>query len=303
MRPRKSRRLRIALLQERAAPETRAVICDVGANPLHPPPYAIAMETGAVDVVGFEPQREAYEALVAEARENEIYVNAALGRTGAATLRIYPSGGLTSLFPLKRAALRWLGKFEAQPDLVTEATMELTALDDCAEVPPVDLLKIDIQGGERDVIASGRGKLAGAVCVIPEVRYYQLYEGEPTLAELDAELRDQGFVLHKFLPAIRTMVPNSQAHRLDPGANRNQLIDGDAVYIRPLETPETLSDDQLKKMALFAAAVFNSHDLCLHCLDLLVARGVVDADVPAAYVDLLPEDMIRQPRRRRAAAE
>ena len=295
MTPRQSRRARIRLLQERAAPSRHPVICDVGANPVHVPPYEVLKRLGACTVVGFEPQKEAFEALVAQAAENEHYVNAALGARGPAVLHLYPQDGFSSLYRLSRAALRWLGQFEEELDGERTVPVSLQGLDEVAEVPPVDLLKIDVQGAERDIIASGRAKLAEAVCVIPEMRYFPLYEGEPAMADLDAELRAQGFAFHKFLDTKSVVLPHSQSARMYRRANRSQVIDGDVVYLRGLDDPEALSDDQIKCHALFAAAVYDSHDVAIRFLDMLVARGAIDADVPSDYVDLLPDELVRRP--------
>ena len=72
---------------------------------------------------------------------------------------------------------------------------------------------------------------------------------------------------------------------------KSQLVDGDAVYIRALETMQEWSDHQLACLAQFAGLVFKSHDLALQCLDVLVARGRIDPLVPARYVDLLPKQL------------
>ena len=48
---------------------------------------------------------------------------------------------------------------------------------------------------------------------------------------------------------------------------------------------------QLKALSLLSDAVFESYDLALHCLDMLVQRGLVAPGIPSAYVDLLPEEL------------
>ena len=156
----------------------------------------------------------------------------------------------------------------------------------------VDLLKIDVQGAEVDILKSGKKKLSKAVAVIPEVRFYQLYKDEPTLGDLDNELRKQGFVLHKYLPAKQIVLPNSQGARLSKKVVRSQLIDGDAVYIRNMENIEDWSSDQLKHLAICAGTVFDSQDLCVRCLDYLVQRNEIGANIPTEYVDLLPPEYL-----------
>lgn len=287
--PRKSLRRRTALLAGEAAPSRLPVVCDVGALKVERPPYAPLVAAGAARVVGFEPQKEAYDALVAAAGENETYINAALGKPGKATLNVYRSQGYTSLFRLDARVLRWIGRREKLAEPVEQVPLELRALDDVDEVPPIDLLKIDVQGAEHQIIASGRAKLARAMAIIVEVPFLNIYADAPRWCDLDAEIRDQGFVLHKLLPYRARMLRNSQSGRLDANHAANQMTDGDAIYIRRMDDAETLSDDQLKCQALFAATVFDSQDLAVQCLDVLAARGVVPKRLARDYVDLLPD--------------
>ena len=150
---------------------------------------------------------------------------------------------------------------------------------------------MDIQGGELSVLQSGRKTLSDAIAVIPELRFFRLYEGEPHWSEVDRELREQGFALHKmdFTPPLP--LRNSLRGQMKSAAFRNQVIDGDAVYIRNLDTIEDWSDEQVKHLAFAASGVFASHDLVVHCLDQLVTRGVTEKDTPTRYFDALPKWM------------
>lgn len=93
---------------------------------------------------------------------------------------------------------------------------------------------MDVQGAELEILISARKKLAQAVVVRPELRYYPLYEKEPMLEDVDNDLRAQGLELHKFLQLKRCHIRNSQTRRLNTAFASNQLLDGDAVYIRKL---------------------------------------------------------------------
>ncbi len=285
--PRRSLKRRIGFLTTLFSDLPRMTVVDVGANPVHVPPYAALLAAGGCRVIGFEPQKDAYDALQQNPGENEVYINAAVGKKGPADLNVYSGGGFTSLYELDASALGYLRRFQRKLDQVEKVEVSLTPLDQIADVPPIDLLKIDVQGAELDIIASGHEKLANAVAIIPEMRFYRLYKGEPLLGDLDLELRKQGFVLHKFIDTKQIPLANSQSHRFLPRAVRNQLVDGDAVYIRSLEDPDGWSRDQLFYLALAAATVFDSQDLAVRCLDHLVARGDLARDVPEKYVDLL----------------
>ncbi len=155
------------------------------------------------------------------------------------------------------------------------------------------MVKIDIQGVELDVFTHGRVKMDQAIAVIPEVRFFRIYEGEPMWAAVDQELQGQGFALHKFEFTKTMSVANSQAARLNRKGTRSQLLDGDVIYIRNPETISDWSDAQVKALAYAASGVFFSHDLAIHALDELVRRKAIAPETPGHYVDSLPRWMRR----------
>ncbi|MGX9353971.1 FkbM family methyltransferase [Roseobacteraceae bacterium S113] len=261
-------------------------LADVGANPLGAPLYENLLEAGLVDVWGFEPHAEAFAAL--QPGPGRHWINAAVGAPGRAAFYSYPASEMSSLYPLSAASIGFLGHFKRHLGTETITEVDLRPLDDIAELPALDCLKIDAQGAELQVIETGRAKLAGAVAVIAEMRFLGLYEGEPAMGALDLELRAQGFTLHKFLHQKARMIGHSQRGAVDVRAIGTQLIDGDVVYIRSLEDRDVYSDAQLAYLALLAADVFESHDLALFCLDRLVERGVIAPASPRHYVRALP---------------
>ncbi|MGL4310497.1 MAG: FkbM family methyltransferase [Paracoccaceae bacterium] len=291
---------RIALLREELPLGRNPVVLDVGANPLFPPPYRRLMRLGGCTVVGFEPQADAFEELQKSRGENERYINAALGKPGPATLHVYPSDGFTSLYPMRPETTRVLGRFGRQVANERKVEITLRAMDDIDEISEIDMLKIDVQGAERDIIASGREKLKEAVCIITEVRFYPLYQGEPSWGELDGELRGQGFTLHKFMETKSFTLINSQSGHFPRPTLRSQLMDGDAVYLRSLEGVDDWTDGQIARLALLADAVIDSPDLALRMMDVLVARGAVERSLPARYAPLLVR---YQPRAKRGGDE
>ena len=271
------------------APERPIRIVDVGASPLGEPPYAELLGAGCAEVVGFEPQETAHAALLADKPDNATFVRAAVGDGGEGTLHWWEgSPGMASLYPIRRLSARYLGRFRGLADTAQELPVKTTALDDLDEVPSIDLLKLDVQGSERDVLRGGAEKLKAAVAIITEMRFYQLYRGEPSLGQLDLELRRQGFVLHKFLPMSRALLPSRYAAKLAKSA-RTQLIDGDAVYIRPLEKMEAWDTEALKRMALCAVGAIKSYDLALLVLAELEDRGAIASEQIDGFVDALPD--------------
>lgn len=284
----------LAFLARSLAPVRPLRIADVGANPLGAPVYGPLLKRELAEVWAFEPHPEAAARLRAAAPASVHVIERAVGRPGRGVFRSYPASEMSSLYPLSEASIGYLGHFRRHLGRETEVEVTLERLDALPELPALDLLKVDAQGAEVDVIEGAAARLAGAVAVVAEMRFYRLYDGEPMLHALDAALRAQGFVLHRFLHQKARMLGNSQAARLNRQAVASQLIDGDAVYIRSLEDRRAVSDEQLAHLALLAAAVFGSHDLVLWCLDELAARDAVSPRLAGKYVDKLPEGLRKE---------
>ncbi|CUH62791.1 methyltransferase, FkbM family [Thalassovita gelatinovora] len=280
----------LTYLAEGLAPVRPVRIADVGANPIEAPPYGALAAAGLAEVWGFEPNDAARAKLEASKPDWLHVLGQAVGRPGRAVFNAYPASEMSSIFKLSRQSIGYLGHFRRHLGTETEVPVDLVGLDQLDDMPPLDLLKVDAQGAEVQVLQSGRGKLSKAVAVIAEMRFYRLYDGEPDLHELDAELRQQGFVLHKFIHQKSRMLHNSQSERLNRRAIGSQLIDGDAVYIRSLEDRMQWSDEQIAHLAFLAAGVFESHDLALLCLDELSDRNAV-APLAAGYVNHLPKEL------------
>ncbi len=268
----------------------RTRIVDVGANPLGEAPYAALLRVGGCDVVGFEPQPSAFAELQKIKSDSETYLPFAVGDGTRKELKIYRSSGFTSVYEPYVPGINFLG-FSRMGQVTQRIGMDTVALDQASGVGDFDLLKIDIQGGEVDVFRGGEQSLKHAMVVIVELRYFRLYEDEPMLGGVDDELRRQGFYLHKFLFNKANAIQNSQAHRLRRRRMRDQLVDGDGVYLRDMGRLQTYSDTQVKHLCVTASAVFGSHTLVLHCLDDLVRRGAIEADMPSRYVDALPAEL------------
>tara|TARA_R110002073_G_scaffold13299_8_gene56961 strand:+ start:156 stop:1049 length:894 start_codon:yes stop_codon:yes gene_type:complete len=275
---------RRAVLTGALAPSRDMAICDVGASPLSEPPYQGLLDDGLAHIYGFEPSPEQFAKLDAAKSAHETYFCEAVGLPGARILHVHPAPGFTSLFPLDAAALRSIGKEGWINDKITQVPLNPVTLDTLAELPPLDLLKMDLQGAELEVLRGGISKLSEAVAVVTEVRFHRMYTDEPLFGDLDLELRAQGFKLHKFLFTKSVMMPHKHEDAVVRSRLTSQLLDGDAVYIRDCDLGVALSDDQLIFLALAADSVFESPDLALSCIDHLIARGAAPADLPEEYI-------------------
>ena len=156
------------------------------------------------------------------------------------------------------------------------------SLDDIAEIETLDLLKIDAQGSELSVFRSGKRKLAQAVAIQTEVSFVTLYKDQPTIGEVDLELRHHGFIPHRFAEIKRWPI-SPHVFKENPWGTLDQLLEADIVYVRNFARPETMTDEQLKHLALIAHYCYGSFDLALRCVMLLEKRAALEVGAQQAY--------------------
>lgn len=268
-------------------------VLDVGANPIEgDAPYKALLEQGLVRVTGFEPQPQALAQLMEKKGPHETYLPDAVGAGGAAQLHLTKASGFTSLFRADQRVADLLGWTR---QMRATGTIEVTTerLDDMDAVAPVDFLKIDVQGSELAIISNAVERLAGAVAVQTEVRFLPIYQGEPRFGDLDRELAAQGFQFHDFVHLKRVNFAGPHSGQLRRRAAR-QVVDGDAIYLRDLSRPDLMGRDQILKMAILAVGVFGSAGVAVHCLEILLAKGQIDATAVEVFMTHLPAALLQE---------
>ncbi|ABD55280.1 FkbM family methyltransferase [Jannaschia sp. CCS1] len=278
------------------APARKTRIVDIGANPINDNPYAPLLDIGAAEVWGFEPQTEAFDKLVARNAPDEHYVNAAVGKGGTGTLNICASSGTSSLLTPNVDAMDAVTGWHKYFEVVGTVDVETKRLDNIAEIPEFDLLKIDVQGAEREVFTYGKKRLSTALAVITEVAAIPLYEDQPLLGDQMVLLGKLGFDLHKFLFWKDVVLRSKYLNGMRRRRMRTQLVDGDAVFVRDLLHLKDMETERLKHLTLLADAVFESFDMVLYCLEILEDRGVLTEAAIRTYVARMPYQRDPQPR-------
>lgn len=269
------------------APQRLTDVVDVGANPIDgDPPYKPMLAAGLCRVTGFEPQPEALLQLQTRKGPYERYLSYAVGDGGSHTLNICRASGMTSLFEPDPDTLGLFEVLEPLGEVVERVALSTHRLDDISEIEHLDFLKIDIQGGELAVFEAGRNKLAEAVAIQTEVSFITLYRDQPSLGDVDQELRRQGFIPHCFdavkLWPIAPYVVNNEPRRA-----LRQLLEADIVYVRDFAHPDSMNDEQLKHLALIAHHCYGSFDLALRCVKLLEERQALQSGAQQRYVQLV----------------
>jgi FkbM family methyltransferase len=259
-------------------------VVDIGANPIDEDPvYKPLIETGLCAVTAFEPQSETMRTI-----DNPL-IRILPDAVGDGTQQIFRKcghpGWSSTLAPSEKT-IAVFSQYQDNSRIVSEHAIETRRLDDIDDVQSIDLLKIDIQGGELAVFSNARKKLAHAVFVDTEVSYMPLYEDQPSFGDVDIELRRQGFVIHRFGESHYAIVPPMRLND-NPWMALHQVLDGDVIYIRDYRDDANLDDDQLKQMAMIAHALYQSWDIACRCIGLLMHRKTIAGNSMEAYLRIV----------------
>ena len=275
-------------------PERLTEVVDIGANPVDgEPPYKGLLEFGLCRVTGFEPQSYALSKLNDHKTANETYLPHVIYDGEMHDLHICHGSGMTSLFEPDPAQFALFSQLAPLARVVRKERLATRRLDDIDEIENIDVLKIDVQGSELGVFQSGRKKLANAVAIQTEVSFTKLYKDQPGFGEIDLELRAQGFVPHCFADLKKwPITPYQTGNNNDP---LNHILEADMVYVRDFARPETLSDEQLKHLALIAHYFYLSFDLALRLLVVLVNRNAIPRDHVRAYLTHISQINVPRP--------
>jgi FkbM family methyltransferase len=256
-------------------------VVDVGASALPTsgtPPYEPLLTHGLAHLTAFEPNAEE-RAKLPQSPTRRVLPHA-IGDGGPATLHLTSHAGFASTLEPDPALAAHIHSFAALMQVKARQPLQTTRLDDLPDLPRIDWLKIDIQGGEVAAFRGGAAKLSRALCVQTEVAFVPIYRNQPLWSDQDAALQALGLRFHGFASANRfpfTSTPKDLyfvAKRQDIG----QWIDADAVYLRDFAQWEALPDEDLKRLFLILALCYPALSATLRLADLLVARGALNAE-------------------------
>lgn len=241
-------------------------VVDVGANPIDgTPPYAALLQAGQAEVVGFEPNRDAHRRLLEKKGPRETYLPVAVGDGKRHTIHFTRAGGMTSLLEPNPDVLALFHGFADWGRVERTEQIDTVRLDDVAETAGIDLLKIDIQGGELMVFQNAGQRLKETLLIQTEVEFLPIYRDQPLFGDIDTFLRARGFMLHRLDPIVSRVIKPLMLGG-SPYAPFKQMVWADAIYVRDFSRLGALTDEQLLRTAAIMHDVYGAVDLALHVL-------------------------------------
>jgi FkbM family methyltransferase len=245
-------------------------ILDIGAMITGKNYYDSLLKEGLGNVTGFEPNPAEFDKLCRENRKNCNWLPYFLGDGTEATFHRTRFPGCSSLYvpdPSVIDLFETIGAGDSRGNFyVTETErVQTKRLDDIDNFPPIDFIKIDVQGSELDIFQNGVETLKNVTVIQTEVEFIPLYKDQPLYGEIQVFLRNQGFQLHKFINVegrcLRPFHIDQQ-----PYAAMSQTLWADAIFIRDFSKIDRLTDNQLLKAAVIMHELFLSYDLTIFCL-------------------------------------
>jgi FkbM family methyltransferase len=237
-------------------------VVDVGAQMLvsEDHVYARLLAAGGCRVIGFEAMKEAADKRT-DAEPGIQMLNYFIGKGGPATFRVTCFDAASSLF---EPNLSYLGQFYALAEMCTpveEHAVETTRLDDITEAADCDYLKIDVQGGELDVLRGAEALLARALYVHTEVEFAPVYRDQPLFSDVDRFLQDHGFDLLDL-----TKLGHSSYAALPGQQSRSKLLWADAIYVKRTDLLAAQGPAALLKAAYIAHVNYGMIDFAAHLI-------------------------------------
>ena len=138
-------------------------------------------------------------------------------------------------------------------------------LDEVKEIQNIDLLKIDIQGCEREVLRNGMDRLKDCLVIHTEIEFLPIYKNPPLFSEVEQFLRSKGFLFHKKDSLVRRTVKALQVN--------NNLFTGfspvfwaDAYFVKDFTKFDLMSPEKLQKLALILCDIYKPFYLAMRAL-------------------------------------
>jgi len=253
----------------------RLHIVDVGAQPLSSEAdiYAPLARIGPCHIIGFDPfadpglqkliENDVKHPELRHAGTQVTILPYFIGHGSKAKFHVNAFSPTSSLFPSNQELL---GEFQSLAEMcATNSVVEVATskLDDVLEIESCDFLKIDVQGGDFDVIAHGTKVLDMTLFVHIEAEFAEIYTGQPLFSDIDSLLRRQNF---QFIDFVKFGWNNYKA--FPSSVLKSRLLWSDCIYMKNPEYMASRDPRLLLRAAYIAHVNYMKYDLAAHLIGL-----------------------------------
>ena len=251
-------------------------VIEIGAAPIegHPEPFHVLPSVfPSARISAVEIDRSHCDELNRAAPAGMRYYPRALGKADE-TRTLYETADplCTSLYlPDPRYSERFNNLDGQQLKSVTEVlTTSLDSFVHEEKLGAPDFLKMDIQGAELEVLEGGAKALESLLAIVAEASFVPMYRDQPLYGDLDAHLRDRGFMLHTFLGfGGRVMKPLAKKGMANYPV---QMLWTDALFVKDVLDTQAFTTEQLLKLAVLLD-LYESSDVAVFLLKQYDARS------------------------------
>ena len=245
--------------------------------------YARLLSHEMSRVIGFEPIVNECADLNRRFGPTHLYLPYALGDGRIGTFHRCNEPVTSSLLA---PDLGLMAHFQNLPEfcrVVEQSTIKTVRLDDIPEARGADFFKIDTQGAELQILENSRECLHTILAIQTEVEFLPIYRHQPLFGDVDAFLRSEGFLFHKFVDFEGRVLRDVPIPDLP--ATRSQVLWADAVYIRSIDQWDALVPEDLLKLAAILHELYSSLDFCVRLLSIFDQKK--GTALAPAYVHLI----------------
>jgi FkbM family methyltransferase len=226
-------------------------------------------------VIGFEPDKTAWEKLSLQKEEKYKYLNTGLfNKKGFVDFNITKKQMVSSIYTPN---LKFLKQFPEVDrfEIIKTVKIEVDSLDNILEennIKNPDFIKLDTQGSELNILEGGIKTLNSDILGMEiEVEFVKMYENQPLFSEIDIFVRKNGFHLFDIQ---RFYFKRKQGIAL--GQCKGQITFGNTLYLVNLERFKEIingiNDPQEKKIkALKAFSICFLYGYFDYALELLMS--------------------------------
>lgn len=274
----------------------------------------------ALEFHAFEPDVQEAERLQGSKTERgsvvHFYPAGIWGHSGSLEFEHNNIGGGSSFLHQNRAVTdRWKFQTSSKAEPTSNSffparyeTLPIISLADWArqnDIAVVDYLKLNVQGGELEILKGAGALLDDVLGVLTEVAFVESYKQRPMFSDIDSFMRSQGFAFfdllaHHYIGRAVSPVTARHLSVIDPKLGQlvssyGQLIEGHAIYFRdPIGQPQpkNLTPTQLIKLAALAET-FGQIEYAFEVLNWAKAQpGIADQGLSERLQGVIDDAML-----------